>query len=141
QVALGLRGRAIRTRAIEDEIELRIVGELAPHAGHPAAFEWRAGPGLVARLARAWDHRVAPQLLAGLGIVAGDVAAMRRHLAGRAGDDDTADHDRAGGIADVEIAAAVGLPDQLAGARLERDDEIVPGREVDVVAIERDRAL
>jgi mono/diheme cytochrome c family protein len=39
-------------------------------------------------------------------------------------DDDTADHDRAARIADVEVAAAIGLPGELAGAGLERDHEI-----------------
>ena len=140
-VALGFRGRADPARSVKDEIEFWIVGELAPHAGHPALFERRAGPGLVAGLARARDHRVAPQFLAGLGVVAGDIAAVRRHLAGAAGDDHAVDHDRAGRIADVEIAAAIGLPGQFAGAGLERDDEVVPGHEVDVVAIERDAAL
>ena len=110
-VALRLRGRTDAARSVEDEIELGIVGELTPDAGHPAVLERRAGPGLVAGLARARNQLVAPQLLAGLGVVAGDVAAVRRHLARAARDDHAVGDDRAAGVADVEVAAAIGLPD------------------------------
>ena len=84
---------------------------------------------------------VAPQLFAVLRVVAGDVAAMAGDLAGAARDDHAVGDDRAAGILDVEIAAAIALPHALAGAGVEPDDEIVPGREDDVVAIERDAAL
>ena len=71
----------------------------------------------------------------------GHVAAEAGHLAGTAGDDHPVRHDRAARVADKKIAAAIGLPDQLAGAGIQRDDDVVPAHEVDVVAVERDAAL
>ena len=66
---------------------------------------------------------------------------MRRILACAAGDDHSAHHDGAGGVADVQVAAAIGFPDDFAAAGAERDDVVVPGYEKDLVAIERDAAL
>ena len=128
-------------RSVEHEIELGIVGELSPHAGHPALLVRRAGPGFVARLSGTRNQLVAPQLAAGLRVVAGDVAGEARDLARAAGDDDAVRDDRTGGVADEETAAAIGLPHLLAGARVQRDDEIVPGHGEDAIAIERDGAL
>src|SRR4029453_5194432 len=45
-VALSLRSRPDAARSVVDEVELRIVGELAPHSGHPTALARPAGPGL-----------------------------------------------------------------------------------------------
>src|SRR5207302_10174177 len=61
-VALSLRGGADAARAVVDEIEFRIVGELTPDTCHPTALVWRAGPGLVTGLARVRNHLIPPEL-------------------------------------------------------------------------------
>src|SRR5215471_16437876 len=102
---------------------------MSPRAGHPA---------LVERRAALRNEFVTPELLAVFRIVTGDVAAMARHLAGASHDHHPVGDERPGGILDEEIAAAIALPQTLAGAGIEPDHKIVPGGEDDGVAVERD---
>src|SRR5262249_48077614 len=118
-----------------------IVGELTPDACHPTALERRAGPGFITGLAWAGNHLISPELHAGSGVVTGDITAVRRILARAARDDHAIYHDRAGGVADVQVAAAIRLPDELARAGAQRYDEIIPAYEIDLVAIQRNAAL
>src|SRR4029077_3478419 len=101
-VALSLRSGADAAGAVVHEIEFGIIGELTPDAGHPTALEGRAGPSLVAGLARAGNHLIPPQLPAGSGVMTGDITAMRRILARAACDDNAVSHYRAAGVADVQ---------------------------------------
>src|SRR5262249_38961716 len=109
-LALSLRSRADAARSVVHEVKLRIVGELAPDSSHPTALERRTGPGLVSRRAWTRDHLIAPELLAGLGLVAGNVATVASYLACATRDDHAVCHDRAARVADKEIAPAIGLP-------------------------------
>ncbi len=59
-------------------------------------------------------------------------------LAGATHDHHAVGDDRAAGILDEEVAAAIALPHALACAGVEADDEIVPGGENDEIAVERD---
>src|SRR5207237_9610335 len=95
----------------------------------------------VARLARTRNQIVAPEQLAGLSVMAIDIAAERRHLAIGAGQHDAVHDNRAGGVGGVIIAAAVDLPQFLAGPGVERDQEVVASGAVDLVVIEENAAL
>src|SRR5262249_51800555 len=112
-----------------------------PHTRHPTALEWRSGPGLITGLAWVGNHLIPPELASGFGVVTGDITAMCRILASASRDDYAVSHDRAGGVANLQVSTAVGLPDQLARAGAQRYDEIVPAYEIDLVAIERDASL
>ncbi len=138
---LHVRGRTDAAGAIEGHVHFGIVGDRAPHAGHPALVEWHAAPGFIARLAFVGDQHVAPQFLARPGIVARDVATERRFLATGARDHHAIDHDRPGGVGDIIIAATVGFPHQLAGLCVQGDNRVVPGDGVDLVFIQKDAAL
>src|SRR5215470_13444237 len=100
---------------------------MAPHARHPALLEWRAAPGLVARLTRVRNQLIAPQLFAIAHIMPRDVAAEPGHLTGAAGDDHAVGDDRATRILDQKIAASIALPDARARAGVQRDNDVVPG--------------
>ncbi len=69
------------------------------------------------------------------------VAAEAGHLTRAAGDDNAVDNDRARGVADIEVAAAIGLPSYLPGPRIKGDDEIVPSCQVDAIAVKRHAAF
>lgn len=139
--ALGIRRRTDTAGAIENQIQLGIIGDRTPHTCHPAFVERHAAPGFVARLALVGNQGIAPQFLAGLGVVAGDVAALRRFLTACAGNHHAVHHDRAGGVGDIEIAAAIEFPKRLAGFGVQRQHEIVSRDGVDLVVIEKDAAL
>src|SRR5207302_7069744 len=128
-------------RSVINQIEFGVVGEVAPDAGHPAFLERCAAPGFIARLTRARNQFIAPQLLAVARIVSGHVAAEAGVLAGAAGDHHAIGDNRAGRILHIEIAAAFALPDALAGLRVERDNDVVPSGENDAVAIQGNAAL
>jgi hypothetical protein len=66
---------------------------------------------------------------------------MRRILASAARDDHAIGHNGTAGIADVQFATAIGLPHHLACARAERDHDVVPAYEIDLVAADSDAAL
>ena len=70
-----------------------------------------------------------------------DVAAETGDLTRAAGDDHAIGDDRAARVLDKEVAAAIGLPHQFAGAGIQGDDRVVPAHEVDVVAVERNAAV
>ena len=144
-VAAAGRHPRLRLRdAPVGEIEIGIVAAGDPGVAAGARDVGHGAPGVAAGLAGARDGVELPQLLAGLGVVGADVAAILRpepiaavqpldHLAAR--DDRTA---RIG-----EAAARVRdrhIPRHLAGARIERDQAAVVGRHVDLVAVDRDVA-
>ena len=69
------------------EVRLGIEGRLRPYAAAAERDGARIGPGLRARLARLRNHREAPQELAGVGGIGGDVAAAALVAPGRADQD------------------------------------------------------
>ena len=131
-------------RADVDQVQLGIVARHHPGADVPALLHRHVAPRLVARLARAGNRVEAPQFLAGLRVVRRDDAgvaagvglalAARDHLA--VGDDRSAARRRA--LVRVEDLR---LPDELAGPRVERVDEVVRARVDDEVAPHRERAV
>jgi len=86
-------------------------------------------PGLCAGLALGGNRVVAPQMLAGLGIVGFDEAAVAEFGPGHADDDDAFDDKRrAGHRVAVGRCRRIGrfcLPDLLAGLGIERDNPVV----------------
>ena len=121
--ALRLGGGAGAARSVEDEIELGIVGEQVPRRRSSSASRKARRPRSRRPAGRdagsiSLRHSSRPVCR----VVAGDVAAKPSDLAGAARDDDAVGDDRTAGIADKNVAAAIGLPHLLAGARIERDD-------------------
>src|SRR4051794_12262596 len=139
-----LSGRDRDRGANVDLVELRIVARHHPRADVPALLHRHVAPGLVAGLALARDRARAPELLAGLRVVRGDHArvAGRRRLALAARDDFAVDDDRpprrARGQRRLEHLR---LPDELAGAGVDRVHHVVRARGDQRRAPDRDRAL
>src|SRR5207249_11549714 len=90
----------------------------------------------VTRLSRARDHLIAPKLPAGSGVMTRDITTVARKLAGSARDDYAVSDNRASRVADLQVAATVGLPDHFPAPSAQRDDDIVPAYEIDLVAID-----
>src|SRR5439155_25006870 len=100
------------------QIEIGIVGQKTPNAGHPPLLKRRTAPGIVPGLAGTRDQLVAPDLLAVSNIVAGHAAAEARHLPGAARDNYAVHDDRAAGILDEEVTPAIALPCPAARATI-----------------------
>ena len=141
RTALSFRCRSGATRTVVDQIEFGIVGELAPYACHPTLLIWGAGPCFVTRLSRARDHLIAPKLPAGSGVMTRDITTVARKLARSARDDYAVSDNRASRVADLQVAATVGLPDHFPAPSAQRDDDIVPAYEIDLVAIDGNASL
>src|SRR5690625_823242 len=137
----GFRGGADGGGAVVDEVEVGVVGDVAPDAGHPARFERGAGPGFVAFFTFTGDEVVAPQFFTAVGVMAGHVAAEAGVLTGGAGDDYAVGDDRARAVGDEFVLTACGFPGDLAGSGVERHDGVVPGDEDDLVFVQRDGTL
>src|SRR5262249_40723306 len=127
-----LAGARVPGRGVADapinQAELGVVGP--GHPGAAAAGERRiAFPGLGAGLALGRDRPHPPEVLAGLGVVAFEQAAVAELGAGNAHDHDAVDDERRAGHG---VAVAMGdrvrrldLPDRLAGLGVERDHAVV----------------
>src|SRR5262249_13164074 len=127
--ALCLRCGTGAARPVIHKVEIGIVGEKTPNAGHPALLKRRAAPGVVPGLTGPRDHLVAPDLLAVSDIVASHVASEASHLTGAPRADNAIHDDRPAGILDEKVAPAIALPDPPTRASVQPDDEIVPRRE------------
>ncbi len=122
------------------------LGVLVVIAGHPggaaAGLPVVALPGIVTGLALAGDGEGAPQLLAVLGIVCGDVTAHAEFTAGAADDDLALDDQRhQGHVLALLVVLHLGVPHHLAGLGVERDDMVVGGGEIELVLPEADAAV
>ena len=132
---LGIAGRPV------DDVERRIVA-----AGEPgrraAVLDVLALPGLRSRLARLRHGPEAPDLLAGLLIVRGDEAVGAVLAARDAGDDQVAGGQRRRrGRVVLAPVVELGVPQQLAGEAIERDDVRVVGHHEDAIAGDRRAAV
>ena len=134
-------GRSV-ARAPEGEIGLGIVGAGDPD-GAAAALVMVAArrPGLAAGLARLWHGVGLPELLAGPGIDRGHEAAHTQ-FAARCAEDHLAVDDQRRHRHVVGLLVVVNLrgPGFLSGLDVERDQHAIGGREIDLVAVERDAA-
>src|SRR5438067_8075300 len=139
--ALCLRCRSGATRAVVDQIEFGIIAELTPDARHPAFLIWRAGPCLVTGLSWVGNHLIPPEFPAGSGVVTRDVTAVTRKLTRSTCDDHPIRDDWARGVADFEVATAIGLPDDFAATGSQRNDDVIPAHEVDLVGIDGNAPL
>ena len=100
-----------------------VVGAGDPHgaaAGLPGVV--LVLPGLAAGFAGRRNHVFAPHQLAGRGVERGDPVAHAAVAAGGADDDLVLDGERRRGELQVGLVVAVGLPDDLAGLLVGRDD-------------------
>ena len=128
---IGLAG------AVEDEVLVRVIAAGNPRRSTEAALHRQPVPGVVIGIAGMGDGIDPPQLLAGLGIVAGDEAATGLGIAatGHALDHLAVDDEGTAGIAPALIPVGRGMvPDHLAGLGVERDDMGV-GRGGDEIAL------
>ena len=135
---LGLRHAPV------GEAELRVVAPGDPGVSAAAEQHRQVAPGVAARFARPRHRRRPPQLAPGVGVVAGDEAALlpEPQAAGHAGDHHTVD-DQGAAAVEVPLGSVgdLGLPDHLAGPRVERHDVRVGGVEDDLVLVDRDVAV
>jgi hypothetical protein len=129
-------GNRIGNRPIE-HATFRIVGPgQAPGRGD-ALFGIDAAPAVAARLAGARRVVKFPQLLAGARVMGGDEAAGARD-AGAVADDLAVGHDQPAGMLGLGLELeGLGLPAQLAGARVDRHDIAVGRGEIDHVLEDR----
>ena len=135
------RGRGDR-RADVDQVQLRIVAGHHPRADVAALLERDVAPRLVAELARPRNQAAAPELVAGRRVVRDDdagvgpaarvAAAPREHLP--AGDD------RSRGLVGRihPVVEDLGVPDHLAGLRVQREDVVVHAGVDDQLAVDGD---
>ena len=138
-------GRAVADADIH-QVQRGIVGHRIPHRATAAGLPPLAGPGLgglghdavrrraFGHLGRIARHGVeAPVLLAGLGVVSGDVAA-HAHLGAAVADQHLAGVDprRAGDRVVLRIVDRQHRPHRLAALRVERDQPAVEGGDVDL---------
>ena len=123
------------------EIEFRIVG--ARHPGHAAAVFHGVfvGPRFRALFADARGGVPVPLGFAGLGVAGFEVARDVERIATGADDDVVADHDgRGGGEVFEAHVADFDMPALFAGFRVEADEVIVRGFEVEPIAIHAEAA-
>jgi hypothetical protein len=134
-----------------EQVEIGIVGHRIPHGAAAAELPIFAGPGLggllqIGRLGALRGiarHGVeAPELLAALGIVSGDIAAHAIFGAAIA-DDDAAldDARRAGDSVGLGLIDRHHRPGGLARGGIERDQPAVERADIDLVAPRRDAAI
>ncbi len=102
------------------------------HRWHPDVAAAVRAAAAVPALARRRDHEGAPELLAGLRLVGGDEAAQAA-VARRAADDQLAVEERPGRVHRVAFFRVddLGLPARFAGLRVEGDQLVVGGGQVD----------
>ena len=135
---IGLAG------AVEHQVLVGIVGAGNPCRGAESALQRQAVPGVVVRVAWMRDGVDAPQLGAGLDVVAGDEAAAGLGVAaaGHALDDLAVDDERAARIAPAlgPIGGGV-VPRDLAGLGVEGNDMGIRGRDDELVVVDRHVAL
>src|SRR5207247_10181495 len=141
RTALSLRCRSGAARAVVDQIEFGIVGELTPYAGHPTLLEWGAGPCFVTRRSGGRDHLISPKPPSGSRVMTRDITTMARKLARSARDDYAVSDNRASRVPDLQVAATIGLPDYFPAPSAQRDDDIVPAYEIYLVAIDGNASL
>src|SRR5207249_8601404 len=126
------------------EVEIRIVAADDPRLSADAQIVRELAPGVAARVARPRDRVELPELPASGGVVRADVAGLGRAVAVASGQtlNDLAVRDD--GSARFGVSPGpVGdhrLPDDLAGAGVERDEPRVVRREEHLVLVDRDVA-
>ena len=134
----GLRDAPIR------EIEIGIVAAGDPGVAAGAQHIGHRAPGVAAGLAGARDGVELPQLLAGVRVVGADVAALLRRKRSHPCSPWITLPSRDDRTAGVGVALARirdrRFPDDLAGARVERDQARIGGRHEHLVPIDRDVA-
>ena len=127
----------------EEEVEVRIVGARNPGVAAAAQVRRDVAPGPAVDVARLGNGRGAPELLAGVRVVAGDEAAfvLEALAAVDAADDDAVRDARPARLGEaLPVIGPRGLPDRLARPRVESDDCRVVGGQVDLVPVEGDAA-
>ncbi len=146
-------GRAVAGAHIH-QVELGVEGQRVPRGaaatGFPVFAGWVPGLGrlghrlILERLARVAGHgEPAPFLLAGAGIVGGDIAAHAILRPAVADDDLALEHARRAGDG-VRVAAVddgVLLPQLAAGAGIERDQAAIIGSDKDLALVQRHAAI
>ena len=134
---LGLGG------ADEEEAEVGVVAPRYPRVAARAQVRRGVAPRRVVGVAGEGDGGRAPQLVAGVGVVAGDEAGLLgvALAAVGAGDDDAVGDDGAGVLAEaLRVVVLDRPPHLLARARVEGDEGRVGPREVELVAVEGEGA-
>ena len=126
-----LRRRRGDRRADVDEVQLGVVARHHPRADVPAFLERHVSPRLVPRLARPRDGPAPPQLLSGAGVVGGDDAGVGGGggAAAPARDDLAVRDDRPRRLQGRVhgVVEDLGLPDHVAGDRVEGHQVVVAG--------------
>ncbi len=140
-----LRGGGGDRRPDVDEVQLRVVARHHPGADVLAFLEGDAAPRLVPGLAGGRDRAAAPQLGPRRCVVGGDDARVRSspRRAATPRDDLAARDDRPGTLMGGvhPVVEDLGLPDELAGRRVEGEDVVVRARVDDQPAVDGEIAV
>ena len=132
-------------RADVDHVQLGVVARHHPRADVRALLERHVAPGLVARLAGGRNEPRPPQLLAGRRVVRGDDAAVRpaARVAAPARVHLAAGDDRPRGLVGRvhPVVEDLGVPDHLAGLRVQREDVVVHAGVDDELVVDGDVAV
>src|SRR5262249_33511976 len=144
-VAAARRHPRLRLRdAPVSRVEIGGVGARDPRVAARAVVVLHVAPGIGAGLVAGCDGAEAPELVAVLRVVRADEAlllAVARAIA-EALHDLALDHDRAALAPELAFGPVADdrFPDGLAGARVERDEARVAGRDEDFVVVDREPA-
>ena len=131
---IGLAG------AVIDEVLVGVIAPGNPRRGAEPALQRQSVPGVVIGVAGMGDGVDPPQLLAGLGVMAGDEAAAGLGIAatGHALDHLAVDDEGAAGVAPALVPVGSGVvPHHLSGLGIERDDMGVRGGGDEIALIDR----